>query len=256
VERPRFLSPGDILRSGGTSRSCLADPGGAALGSVTESGLSASSVPSPDPIQRMSAVPRGEQIAAGESDTQRLERLLKAHGEGDRSALAEIFSLIYLDLHGIARNHLRNERGGHTLNTTALVHEAYLKLAPRHEEDLGSRARFFAIASTAMRRILVDHARRRSAGKRGGDGVHVTLHTGIGATDEGTTELLELNEALERLAALDPRLEKIVECRFFGGMNSRETATALEVSTRTVERDWLRAKTYLFHLLHPEGAPT
>ncbi|CAN5749554.1 sigma-70 family RNA polymerase sigma factor [soil metagenome] len=201
-------------------------------------------------------VHRGDGFAAHHDNPAQLERLLAAHADGEAGAFDELFSLIYRDLHQIARNHLRNERDDHTLNTTALVHEAYVKLSPRQGEEWRNRAQFFAIASTAMRRILVDYARRRAAGKRGGEGAHVTLHTGMGAREEQTTELLALNEALSRLAEHDPRLEKVVECRFFGGMTAAETAAALDLSTRTVERDWVRAKTYLYHLLHPDAART
>lgn len=161
------------------------------------------------------------------------------------------FLIVYDELLRIARRHLRRERTDHTLNTTALVHEAYLKLAGRPEARGGDRPWFLATASRAMRQILVDHARRRSTPKHGG-GLHpVTLRTGDGADAEDTIELMALDRALVQLATRDPRLEQLVECRFFGGLTTEETAEVLSVSTRTVERDWIRARAYLAHLMNP-----
>lgn len=159
---------------------------------------------------------------------------------------------VYEDLRAIAHRHLRRETPGHTLNTTALVHESYLSLARSSDLEWESRAHFFAIASRAMRHILVDYARRRSAEKRGGDRVRVTLGDAMATSGEdGTEDLLVLDDALQALADLDERLVRVVECRFFGGMSVPETADALEVSSRTVERDWMRAKAYLSRTLRP-----
>jgi len=159
---------------------------------------------------------------------------------------------VYEDLRAIAHRHLRRETPGHTLNTTALVHESYLSLARSDDLEWESRAHFFAIASRAMRHILVDYARRRSAEKRGGDRVRVTLGDAMATSGDGTEDLLELDDALSSLAELDERLVSVVECRFFGGMSVPETAEALDVSSRTVERDWMRAKAYLSRTLRPE----
>jgi RNA polymerase sigma factor (TIGR02999 family) len=177
---------------------------------------------------------------------------LKAWGDGDRSAFDRLVPLVYDDLRRIAHRHLQLERQGHTLNTTALVHEAYVKLADQDECTWRDRACFFAMASRVMRNILVDHARRRRAQKRGGDRVRLSLDEGLARVEQESEELLALDEALEALGERDARLERVVECRFFGGMKVEETAEALGVSKRTVERDWTRAKAYLYRALHPE----
>lgn len=177
-----------------------------------------------------------------------IQRLLEQSRSGDAAALDRLLPLIYGDLRRIARNHLRKERSGHTLNTTALVHEAYIDLAQGGAEWT-DRTHFLAVASTAMRHILVDYARRRNAQKRGGDRVQVTLKKWMVGEDQNTTDLLALSEALEKLGEKNPRLERVVECRFFGGMMVAEIADALGTSKRTVERDWTRAKAYLYQAL-------
>jgi RNA polymerase sigma factor (TIGR02999 family) len=175
--------------------------------------------------------------------------LLKEWSEGDEAAFQRLVPLVYDDLRRLARRHLRWEREGHTLNTTALVHEAYINLVDQKESRIPDRARFFALASRVMRNILVDYARRRLTEKRGGARQPVRMEEGLIRVDENVEELLALDEALTQLRARDPRLERVVECRFFGGMHNDETATALGVSARTVERDWTRAKTYLYRTL-------
>ncbi|MGH7541674.1 MAG: ECF-type sigma factor [Gemmatimonadota bacterium] len=162
---------------------------------------------------------------------------------------------MYEELRKIAHRHLRRERAGHTLNTTALVHESYLSLAGSGDLEWQSRAHFCAVASRAMRHILVDYARRRSAAKRGGARIQITLAEGMAADEDPAHDLLALDEALERLAAWDERLARVVECRFFGGMTVDETAEALGTSRRTVERDWTRAKAYLYRMLVPAPDP-
>jgi RNA polymerase sigma factor (TIGR02999 family) len=157
---------------------------------------------------------------------------------------------LYADLRVIARRHLRRLGPAHTLNTTAVVHEAYLKLAGSPGSRWNDRSHFFALASTAMRQLLLDHARRRRADKRGGGAVKVTLEDGMAVSaDSATPDVLALDAALRGLAALDPALEKLVECRFFAGLNVEETALALGRSTRSVERDWARARAYLHQAL-------
>lgn len=156
----------------------------------------------------------------------------------------------YEDLRLIARRHLRRLKPGHTLNTTAVVHEAYLKIAGSPDSRWNDRGHFFALASTAMRQLLLDHARRRHADKRGGGAVKVTLEDGMAVANTGVTpDVLALDAALRALSEFDPMLEKVVECRFFAGMTIEETAAALGRSTRSVERDWTRARAYLFQAL-------
>lgn len=171
----------------------------------------------------------------------------EARGSSDQS-LAELLPEVYQDLRRIARNHLRRHQAGLTLDTTAVVHETYLKLAAGRGA-WSDRAHFFALASTAMRQLLVDHARRRHADKRGGGAVHVTLSHAEGVNTEPALDVLALNDALTALAAIDPMLERVVECRFFAGLSVEECALALDRSARSVERDWARARAYLFDAL-------
>lgn len=157
----------------------------------------------------------------------------------------------YDTLRRIAHRHLRQHAPGVTLGTTAVVHEAYLKLAEGRGSWSG-RAHFYALASTAMRQLLVDHARRRNADKRGGHAVHVTLSDAVAASAApATLDVLELDAGLAALARIDPVLERVVECRFFAGLSVEETAEALGRSTRSVERDWARARAYLYEALGP-----
>ncbi len=154
-------------------------------------------------------------------------------------------SLLYDDLRRIARRQLLRGRPGATLNTTALVHETYLKLVNQAKVECESRGHFFNIVARAMRQIIVDHARRRQAEKRGGDQARVPLNEADAATGEEAAMLLELDQALTRLAAFDERLSRLVECRFFAGFTEEETAEALGTSRSTVQRDWIRAKAWL-----------
>lgn len=187
--------------------------------------------------------------------SQQLEitRLLEAYAEGDRSALDRLFPLVYDELHRIARGRLARERDGHTLNTTGLIHEAYLELIKFDHIDWRDRAHFFAIASRAMRNILVDYAVQRKARKRGGDQIRVPLELEgselHGIKDEHLEDLLILNDALERLKNLDERQARIVECRFFGGLTVEETADVLGISPATVHRDWAMARAWLGKIL-------
>jgi RNA polymerase sigma-70 factor, ECF subfamily len=159
------------------------------------------------------------------------------------------FQVAYEELLRVAHAHLVREHAGHTLNTTGLVHEAYVKLASSGGPGWRDRGHFLAIASRAMRQILVDHARGRGRQKRGGGVSPVTLGTDAGGGRAETVDLLALDEALQRLAGHDPRLGQVVECRYFGGLTAEETAEALGVSLRTVERDWTRARAHLVVLL-------
>jgi RNA polymerase sigma factor (TIGR02999 family) len=163
-------------------------------------------------------------------------------------ALAEtgVFELVYGELRRIARRQLSREGVGHTLETTALVHEAYLRLVDQSRAQFADRAHFFAVAAQMMRRVLIDHARRFRAQKRGGDLRRVDLDRAEVPLEERADTLVALDDALTRLAALSPRLAQVVECRYFGGMTEEETAAALGITDRTVRRDWVKAKGWLY----------
>ncbi len=164
---------------------------------------------------------------------------------GRRDSLDSLMPLVYEHLRNIARHHLSMREGEATLSTTGLVHEAYLKLVDQSRIAWSDRAHFFALASVAMRHVLVDRARARLADKREGVLFRVTFDNELMAGDSQPQALLEINDALDRLAAVEPRLAKTVECRFFGGLSEEETATALGVTTRTVQRDWAKARMLL-----------
>jgi RNA polymerase sigma factor (TIGR02999 family) len=172
--------------------------------------------------------------------TDLLHDLPEAGGE----VMDRLFPLVYDRLRRIAHNALQGERRDHTLGTTGLVHEAYLKLVDQTRIQYRDRAHFFAIAARAMRQILVDYARRHRAQKRGG-GRPADLDAATIALDQRAETLLALDEALDRLARLDPRLGQVVECRFFGGLSEEETAEVVGVAERTVRRDWIKAKGWL-----------
>jgi RNA polymerase sigma factor (TIGR02999 family) len=171
--------------------------------------------------------------------------LLLALSNGNREALDELLPLVYDELKAIARRRLRHERPGHTLDTVGLVNEAYLKLFQLDRIQWKSRAHFLAIAAQAMRHILVNHALRRKRAKRGGGAQHVPLDEAADLPAEEADRILVLDEALERLAAVNPRHAKVVECRFFVGMTIEETATALGVSPATAKRDWSLLRLWL-----------
>lgn len=174
-----------------------------------------------------------------------ITQLLEAHAEGDVDALHVLLPVVYDELRQIAHGRLYGERLDHTLNTTALVHEAYLKLAGLDRMSWQNRAHFYAIASQCMRNVLVDYAVRRKAQKRGG-GQHVQSLDDVEVGQEASVEdLLSINEALKRLEVIDERQTRIVECRFFGGMSIEETAHALDISPATVSRDWTFARAWL-----------
>ena len=182
-------------------------------------------------------------------DPSQVTRLLKDFAGGDRSAFDRLVPIVYEDLRGIAHRRLQGERDDHTLDTRALVHEAWIRLVDHTAVDWQSRAHFFALCAGLIRRILVDHARGRARLKRGAGAVLVPLSDDLDAAREEPVDLLALDEALDALGKRDPRLRQVVECRFFGGMTAPDTAEALAVSLRTVERDWTRAKAYLYRAL-------
>jgi RNA polymerase sigma factor (TIGR02999 family) len=171
---------------------------------------------------------------------------------GRREAFDQIVPLVYQELRRSARRELA-VRPSDTLSTTALVHELYLKLSRSSEPDWHNQAHFLGVAAIAMRHILVDHARRRIADKRGGPQRPVTLDEALVAGDGQAEILLELHDALEYLATLDERLARVVECRFFGGMTEQQTAEALGVTERTVRRDWVKARGLLYRVLGPDA---
>ncbi|MEL6614452.1 MAG: ECF-type sigma factor [Bacteroidota bacterium] len=180
-----------------------------------------------------------------------LSTLIDASRRGDAEASGALFEATYDELRRLA-GRVRSGRASETLNTTALVHEAYLKLADGVPAE--SRAHFLAIAAKAMRHVLVDAARRQSAQKRGGEAEHVPLReTLVGAPPEA--DLLDLDEALDRLAVIDERAARVVECRFFGGLTTEETGAALSLSLRTVERSWRAARVRLWRDLHDDPPP-
>jgi RNA polymerase sigma factor (TIGR02999 family) len=172
-------------------------------------------------------------------------RLLEDWREGEPDALEQLIPLVYHELRRLAGRHLERERPGHTLSATALVHEAFMNLADGEVPRLNDRVHFFAIASRVMRRVLVWNARRRSAAKRGGGGPMVTLNEEAAMAETTADEVLALDRALDELDALDERLCRVVECRYFTGLTVPETAEALGISPATVKRDWTTAKAWL-----------
>jgi RNA polymerase sigma factor (TIGR02999 family) len=172
---------------------------------------------------------------------------------GDEAALNEVLPIIYDELRRVAHAHLRGEPAGHVLQTTALVHEAYLRLVSLDQMTFDSRIHFFAVASRFMRRILVDVARRQLSEKRGAGVTFVDLDEAMAVGMPTEVAILALNEALDELAAMDPRSCRVVELRFFVGLTTEETATALDVSRATVERDWTIAKAWLRQYLSADG---
>jgi len=165
---------------------------------------------------------------------------------GDETALDQLLPLVYEELRRIAQRQLRRQRAGHTFDTTALVHEAYLKLVDQTCAAWADRAHFFGVAARAMRQILINHAHKHATLKRGGRWRRISFDESLLAIEEQADMLVALDEALTRLARLNERLSRVVEYRFFGGMTEEEAATALGVSERTVRRDWLKAKLWLY----------
>jgi RNA polymerase sigma factor (TIGR02999 family) len=177
--------------------------------------------------------------------SQQASELLSAVRGGDRAKLPDLIELVYTDLRNLARNYMDGEQRGHTLQPTALVHEAFLKLIDQSQVDWKSKSHFFAVGAQAMRRILVNHAKSRGRIKRGGLLHRVPLDDALTVSLDDDEDVLALDEALEKLAAVDERQAKIVELRFFGGLNVEETAEALGLSKRTVEREWTACRAWL-----------
>ena len=175
--------------------------------------------------------------------------LLAAWNEGDQDALTKLMPLVHDELHRLARAYMRRERQDHTLQTTGLLNEAYVRLAEMGKVKWKNRSHFYAMSSRLMRRILVDFARSRQYLKRGGKSQHVSLEENLLISDAKSSDLVSLDDALTALGEMDPRKAKVVEMRFFGGMTVEETAQALEVSPDTVMRDWKMAKVWLLREL-------
>jgi len=178
-----------------------------------------------------------------------ITELLLAWRQGERAALDELIPHVQGELKRIARNYMRRQKPDHTLQTTALVNEAFLRLVDSNRVNWQDRNHFLAISAQLMRRILVDFARKKSSLKRGGDGVHVTLNENVDVADEKATEVIALDEALQRLAQMNERQSKIVEYRYFGGLTEEQIAETLEISSRTVRRDWNLARAWLYREL-------
>jgi RNA polymerase sigma factor (TIGR02999 family) len=191
------------------------------------------------------------QAAAAAARTGEVTRLLRAAREGEAGAIDRIVPLVYDDLRRLARRQLRGGFGPQSVRPTELVHEAYVKLAIGGAEAANDRAHFMAIAARAMRQVLIDEVRNRKAAKRGGGWNRATLSGSHWATDVDVDELLTLNDALDEL---DPRQRQVVECRFFGGLEEREIAEVLGVTERTVRRDWVKARAWLYRSLAERGS--
>jgi RNA polymerase sigma-70 factor, ECF subfamily len=176
-------------------------------------------------------------------------RLLIAWSNGDQSALERLMPLVHEELHRLAHHYMRNERPGHTLQTTALLNETYIKLIDQRHVHLKNRAHFFALSAQLMRRILVDHARRRKYRKRGGTAQRISFDEALVVSPENRGDLVALDEALEKLASIDSRKARVVELRFFGGLSVEETAEVLQLSKVTVMREWRFAKVWLYNSL-------
>jgi len=182
----------------------------------------------------------------------KVTELLIAWGNGSQDALEQLCPLVYEELRRLAHRYMSRERPGHTLQTTAVVHEAYLRLIDQTHVQWQNRAHFFAIAAQMMRRILITHAQSRAYAKRGGGGLKVSLDEAAILSNERAGELIALDEALKSLTTLDPRRSQVVELRFFGGLSNEEIAEVLKISANTVTRDWNVAKAWLYREMSKE----
>ena len=192
---------------------------------------------------------------AEEPDPSNVTALLNRMRSGDRKAGDEVAGLVYEELHRIASREMRHEREGHTLQTTALVHEAYMRLAGAESLEIQNRGHFFAVASQQMRRILVDHARSSGAQRRGGAAIRVDLDKLQIAAAERSIDVILLDESLRELERLEPRAAKVVELRYFGGYTDKEVVEALGVSLATVRREWEFARSWLFDKMRGKREP-
>lgn len=186
-------------------------------------------------------------------DSGDVTQLLVDYSNGKREALDVLTPLVYGELRNLAARYLRRERSDHTLQSTALVHEAYLRLIDQNQVRWQNRAHFFGVAAQMIRRILVDHARTRHAQKRGGNAQKLSLDEAIGLPEQRDLDIIALDDALKLLAELDPQQSKVIELRFFGGLSIEETAEALGISPATVKREWVTARAWLLRQLSRTG---
>lgn len=198
------------------------------------------------------APPPGLIVCAESSDNQ-VTQLLVRWRDGDREALEKLMPLVYEELRRLARHYLRQERSDHTLQSTALVHEAYLRLAGEHAPQWQNRAHFFGIAARLMRQILVEHARSRATAKRGGSACKLTLDDSIALPQQIDVDVVALDKALNELSEMDAQQSRIVELRFFGGLTIEDTSEVLGISTATVKRDWITARAWLYRAMTGEA---
>jgi RNA polymerase sigma factor (TIGR02999 family) len=206
-----------------------------------------------DPVDLSTAAPASDRT--GLPGPQEVTRLLDAWSQGDRAALEALTRLVYDELHRLAHHYMHRQRGDHTLQTTALVNEAYLRLANREQPNFANRSHFMAVAATAMRQILVDHAKASRRQKRGDGARGVTLDEVALVSPEPMGEIVDLDEALEKLATLDSRKARVVELSYFGGLKQEEIADVLGVSSVTVRRDWVFARAWLYSELRNTNRP-
>jgi RNA polymerase sigma-70 factor (ECF subfamily) len=183
-----------------------------------------------------------------------ITQLLAQWRDGNQAALDELYPLVYDELHRLARRYMSRERKGHTLQTTALINEAYVRLVDQRNVQWANRSHFFAISAQIMRRILIDHARRQAYAKRGGGARQVSLEETATVVHGDLSEFLRLDEALKSLAELDPRRSQVVELKYFGGLNNDEIAGVLKISKNTVIRDWNMARAWLYRQLTGSAA--
>jgi len=195
----------------------------------------------------------GREHVQGQPSNQVTELLVRWRG-GDKAALDSLMPLVYSELHRIANHYLRSERQDHTLQSTALVHEAYVRLAAQDLPVWQNRAHFFAVAAQLMRQILVDYARRHRASKRGGSVYKLTLEDAQDQPEATDVDIVALDDALKELAAMDSQQSRVVELKFFGGLSIDETAEVLGISSSTVKRDWITARAWLFRELDRSAA--
>ena len=184
-----------------------------------------------------------------------ITQLLVELRNGDRGAFDRLVPLVYRELHKLAKRYMAQQNAGHTLQTTALIHEAYLKLAGGLEKTWEDRTHFFAVAATAIRQVLVDHARAKHAAKRGGDVQVLRPDDALSIADSARDDLIALDDALHALARLNPRQSEVVELRYFAGLSVEETAAVLSISPETVMRDWSVAKAFLYREMKSQGSP-
>ena len=192
-------------------------------------------------------------MPASDSD---VTQLLRDWSAGDKSAFDQLVALVHAELRRLARRYMMRERANHTLQTSALINEVYLRLVDQRNVALNDRAHFFAVAGQVMRHVLVDHARRRGYAKRGGGAFMVALSEAEPVASEEAAEVLALDEALDALAAYDPRMSRIVELRYFGGLSVEETAEAMDLSPATVKRHWVIARAWLLRALDGPHTPS